>query len=351
MNYSIEERVFMVQSFYSGNSLRRVRDLFSVKFNHRPIPSKSTINNCIRKFKETGSVTTKSRGGNKRYFDNTLEEMVLGMITADPMSSTRTIAENCNVTSTAVWKILHKHNYHPYKLQCHQEIFDVDLESRITFCEEMQERANQDRNFLNSICFTDECTFTLNNEANTQNTRYWSQENPRINLATRTQYPQKINIWAGIYNNKIIGPFEIVGNLNSQTYLDLLINEVGPALEEVAHEDQEVWYQHDGCPAHFGVNVRAHLNETFPNCWIGRGGTINWAARSPDLALCDFFLWPYLKNKIYRQRHPNINSLREAIIVECRHITERQLANVTTGFYHRLGYCLNQNGGLFEHLL
>jgi hypothetical protein len=43
----------------------------------------------------------------------------------------------------------------------------------------MQERANQDENFLSSICFTDECT---HNEPNTQNTRYLSQENPRINL-------------------------------------------------------------------------------------------------------------------------------------------------------------------------
>jgi hypothetical protein len=40
----------------------------------------------------------------------------------------------------------------------------------------MQERANQGENLLSSICFTDECTFTLNNEPNTQNTRYLSQE-------------------------------------------------------------------------------------------------------------------------------------------------------------------------------
>jgi hypothetical protein len=42
-----------------------------------------------------------------------------------------------------------------------------------------------------------------------------------IFISTRTQYPQKINIWAGIFNNNIIGPFEIEGNLNSATYLDL----------------------------------------------------------------------------------------------------------------------------------
>jgi hypothetical protein len=58
-----------------------------------------------------------------------------------------------------------------------------------------------DRRFLSTICFTDESTFTLNNEPNVQNTRYWAQENLRVNIPTRTQYPQKVHIWAGIFNN------------------------------------------------------------------------------------------------------------------------------------------------------
>jgi hypothetical protein len=78
-------------------------------------------------------------------------------------------------------------------------------------CYEIQERAN-DHRFLSTICFIDESTFTLNNEPNVQNTQYWSQENLRVNIPTRTQYPQKIHIWPGIFNNNIIGPFEIKGN-------------------------------------------------------------------------------------------------------------------------------------------
>jgi hypothetical protein len=97
----------------------------------------------------------------------------------------------------------------------------------------MQERAN-DRRFLSTICFTDESTFTLNNEPNVQNTRYWAQENLRVNIPTRNQYPQKIHIWAGIFNNNIIGSFEIKGNLNSANYLDLLLlTKVGTALKDL----------------------------------------------------------------------------------------------------------------------
>lgn len=236
-------------------------------------------------------------------------------------------------------------------MQSHQELFAADEETRQFFCNLMMERVNADRDFLSAICFSDECTFTLNNEPNCQNCRLWSQDNPRFNLQTRTQYPQKINVWAGIFNNHIIGPFIIDGNLNSAKYLELLQNYIGPALQEVAHENQEVWFQQDGCPAHFSADVREYLNNAFPDHWIGRGGTINWPARSPDLAPCDFFLWSNLKNKIYKKRHPNIDSLRESIFAECANITNRQLENVKNSFYNRLGYCLAQNGGLFEYLL
>jgi hypothetical protein len=96
------------------------------------------------------------------------------------------------------------------------------------------------------------------------------------------------------------------------------------ALEEVARENLEISFQQDGCPAHFGLDVRNFLNDSFPNCWIGRGGAINWPARFSDLAPCDFFLWGHLIIKIYKRRHPDVNSLREAITAQCALITERQ---------------------------
>jgi hypothetical protein len=78
-----------------------------------------------------------------------------------------------------------------------------------------------------TICFTDESTFTLNNEPNVQNTRYWAQENPRVNIPTtsRTRYPQKFISGLGF-----LITFEIKGNLNSANYLDLLLTKVGTAL-------------------------------------------------------------------------------------------------------------------------
>jgi hypothetical protein len=89
---------------------------------------------------------------------------------------------------------------------------------------------------VSAVCFTDQCTFTLNKESNVENTPHWPQQIPRVNIPTRSQNSQKINIWAGIFNDNIIGPFEIEGN--SPIYLVLLATKVGPT-----RENKEIWFQ------------------------------------------------------------------------------------------------------------
>lgn len=52
--YTIEERVFIIKSYYAGNSLRRVRDMFSMQFEGRPIPSIATIQLYVQTLENTG---------------------------------------------------------------------------------------------------------------------------------------------------------------------------------------------------------------------------------------------------------------------------------------------------------
>ncbi|KAJ8959811.1 hypothetical protein NQ318_011543 [Aromia moschata] len=42
-----------------------------------------------------------------------------------------------------------------------------------------------------------------------------------------TQNPEKVNVWAGIIGENNIGPFFIDGNLNGETYLAQLQNNMG----------------------------------------------------------------------------------------------------------------------------
>jgi len=56
-----------------------------------------------------------------------------------------------------------------------------------------------------------------------------------------------------------------------------------------------MYFQHDGAPAHASRNVQNLLSITFPNRWIGHGRSWNWPARSPNLTPLDFFFGDILK--------------------------------------------------------
>ena len=80
---------------------------------------------------------------------------------------------------------------------------------------------------------------------------------------------------------------------------------------------RDLYWAQDGAPAHRLVEVRDRLNEVFGNDHvIGLGHDVEWPPRSPDLTPCDFFLWGYLKNKVFSCPPHDIDMLRQRIIEE-----------------------------------
>jgi hypothetical protein len=63
-----------------------------------------------------------------------------------------------------------------------------------------------------------------------------------------------------------------------------------------------VYFQHEGASSHYTPLEMQHLSDTFSILWIGRGSTINWPPRSPDLTPLDFCLWGWMKSKVYRRK-------------------------------------------------
>jgi hypothetical protein len=59
--------------------------------------------------------------------------------------------------------------------------------------------------------------------------------------------------------------------------------------------------------------VRDYLDATFPNRWLGRDGPIAWPSRSPDITPLDFFLWGYVKDKVYASRVTRVEDLKTRI--------------------------------------
>lgn len=169
---------------------------------------------------------------------------------------------------------------------------------------------------------------------------------------TKSQYPQKLNVWARIIGTHIIGPFFINGTLTAEKYLTMLRDDIVPAIRNIFDLNFEtVWFQQDGGPPHFGLEVRNVLDDTFAERWIGRRETIEWPPRSPEMNPLDFFFWDYLKDRVYRIKPRNLDDLRHRITTEVTLITIEILENVSSNFYYRLGHCQTVQGEQFEHLL
>uniref|UniRef100_A0A1B6HYH3 DUF4817 domain-containing protein n=1 Tax=Homalodisca liturata TaxID=320908 RepID=A0A1B6HYH3_9HEMI len=356
MELSERERITLLMMRGYGDrqrSYREVCNLFNDTFPERNPISVSTISKTIERFEMTGSVRNRPKSG--RIQSATDEEHALDVLQTfieDPHTSLRKAAQQHDMHPMSVSKILKINKYKPFKVHLVQQLSEDDYDRRVEFCELVMRKCDDNRDFLTNILFSDEATFFLNGNVNRHNCRYWASENPHWITESHSQQPQKLNVWCGILGNKIVGPFFINGNLNAELYYNMLQNEIIPAIQIASGEYfDNVWFQQDGAPPHYGRQVREYLDLRFPHKWIGRRGEIEWPPRSPDLSPIDYFLWGHLKSNVYRRKPHNLEDLRNRIIEEIALITEEMLGNSVESFYTRLAHCQTVEGTQFEQLL
>lgn len=229
-----------------------------------------------------------------------------------------------------------------------------DFGRRIEFCRHLLHTDVDDVNFLRSILWTDESKFDKEGIVNYHNLHNWAEkhQNPHVKRPRGFQRRFSVNVWAGLIGNKLIGPHYLPDNINGANYLQFIINDLPDLVEEVFQEDRPIVFQHDGCPAHWSVAVREHLNNAFPNSWIGRGGPIPWPPRSPDLTPIDFHVWGRAKELVYvtevQNREDLINRINAAFV---KMKAEMLLRVTTVEIRNRCRECIRNQGQQFEQLL
>lgn len=91
-------------------------------------------------------------------------------------------------------------------------------------------------------------------------------QNPPEFREAHTQFPQEVNVWADIFDDQIVGPFFIDGNLDGPTYLQLSEEAAIPRVVRTVEDDEEGFdhiFQQDGAPPHFALALRAYLDVEF----------------------------------------------------------------------------------------
>ena len=124
------------------------------------------------------------------------------------------------------------------------------------------------------------------------------------------------------------GPFflDAGGRVTQFTYRELLERKVFPLMREklgVNRFRRTIWQQ-DGAKPHQARMVLEWLDSVFETRMLAlkslRGDS--WAPYFPDCNSCDFFLWGYLKERVYHPLPTNLAALKRKIKSEFERIPE-----------------------------
>lgn len=352
VRYTLEERVQMVYMYGAHPSFEEVSNEFHVMFPDRPRPHRTTVRRIIQKFNRTGSVLDIRHKERLRPATNDDASIdLLGHVEVFPRMSTSERAHEAGMSQSSVDRILKRNKYHGYQYENVQELHGDDFEHREQFCGWFINQEIQIPEFALNIMSSDESSFYLSGAVHTKNRRYWSDINPHVFQEAHLQNNPRLNVWCALYRDQLIGPYFIDGNLDGMGYLNLLNDVLRPFLDELPLQRRlNFYFQQDGAPPHFSRVVRAWLDVYLPGRWIGRGGPIPWPARSPDLSPQDFFLWGYLKSKVYEDKPASLEELRDRIREACATVTSDMILRVVDEWGSRVGHCFAARGQHFEHV-
>jgi hypothetical protein len=83
----------------------------------------------------------------------------------------------------------------------------------------------------------------------------------------------------------------------------------------------------------FGSNE--NFKEVNFNLVLFYAAILFYAPQSPDLAICDFFLWRHLKQQVWNVPHEqqprNLRQLRQAVILACQSLDAQMIQSAFSG--------------------
>ncbi|PNF36795.1 hypothetical protein B7P43_G09632 [Cryptotermes secundus] len=104
---------------------------------------------------------------------------------------------------------------------------------------------------------------------------------------------------------------------------------------------------------HYTRHVIHYLDESFPNRWLGRDGSVVWPPRSPDLTPLEYYLWGHMKTLVYETKVDSQEALPVRIFAAAEHIRHHpgNIAYAPQSLMMRAENCIAAGGGHFEQLL
>ncbi|GFX86893.1 DUF4817 domain-containing protein [Trichonephila clavipes] len=293
-------------------ALRKFRVQKNVKNEKGPLTPAGLLK-LVKRFEETGKLEDRARAP-----CIAVEMEAIVTEAASGTSSAREAARRLSLPPSSVRNILRRLlQLYPYKLQSCHELLPADTAQREAFAKWAFSKMEQDPTWVFNILWRDEAHFSLHGP-----------------FFFETQCP--VNGWITVIAHR---------------YLTLLRETVVPCLIQRG-QISNVTFMQDGATSHTANPVKTFLIQTFgEDRIVSRRCRYPWPPRSPDLTPADFWLWGYLKSRVYLSGPSSLPELKDAIRREVSSIHPDMLHSAVAGFVTRLECLLPCGGGHVEHIL
>lgn len=342
MRFNKNQRLFMVEKYYESKNYTLVRRAWRSNFKNDRAPCLRTIKRTIERFTSTGSLASLpplQRKPTQKREDakNTLEEI----FKETPTMSIRKASDSANISYGLVQSIL-KEDLHlkPYKMHEWHELLAGDYQKRLDFADFFMKLP---KNALSLLICCDEAYFYLTRQINKQNDRMWLESKPTDKIERPLQ-DQKVLVWCAISCGQTYGPYFFEESVNQHNYLEMLKNFFYKKHCQMPNYNKNYFLQ-DGATPHTANSVQDYLKSKFLSRFFDKE---KWPPRSPDLNPCDFFLWGYLKKRVYTPMPDSLDSLKANIVREFKNIPKKTLKSTFDDFYKRLEKLKINLGGHVE---
>jgi hypothetical protein len=355
MSLSLEQRVFIIEQYFINFNTqcptKECLNAFVREYGKKSTPSRRNIQKLVLKFRQTGNIASKNHIRKRHILTEEKINEIDNSFKRNPHTSLRRRSTELDLSYESCRKAAKELKLFPYRIRTIQELKEPDIIKRTQFCNWFLNFAHKD-GILDLIFFTDEAWFHLSGHVNSQNSRIWATTNPNQYIQSQL-YSQKIGVWCAMSRRRIIGPIFFTQLINSKEYIKILDKFISELNEE---ELNGAYFQQDGAKSHISRETSSHLIAYFKDRLISKSNRylstmIEWPPRSPDLSSPDFFLWGYLKDRVYASNPQNLGELKLNISNEICNISTETLIKVSDNMVYRTELCLQVNGSHFQHLL
>lgn len=351
MNLNREHyRAMIFYDYQSGLSASDSLNRLSTAFPDSA-PSRTTVYEWYSEFRN-GRVSLKDSARVGRPMEATNEENVeaiRGILSVDSRVTIEYLSDQLGISTGSVHNILHdKLKMRRISARWVPHLLSQDQKNRrVTWCEEMLFRYQhgESRQLRNLITGDETWVYCYDPESKQQSSQWTvkGQPPPTKVVKSRSVVKKMVATFFMMHGHVSTVPVENQRTVTSFWYITECLPRVIDDSRQFLSRRSPLLLHHDNAPAHSAHQTGNFLAEN-------NVALVGHPPYSPDLAPCDFFLFPRVKAKLRGRRFPSVDDAVTSYLDEINRITPDEWTECYQNWFKRMRKCVNMHGEYFEKM-